>query len=386
MRYLDQDIAIITSLMKKIIFVFGVAVFAVIFLLSFYFFKRASPTPITDFSAPFIFGKFAVPNNNPLTNEAFVLGRRLFYDPLLSGNNQISCSHCHIQSLAFSDGRKFSIGVSKQPTRFNSMSLVNLLWGPQLFFWNGRVQSLEEQILHPLISKDEMDQDLELLVKELSNDPVYPGLFYQAYGEISIENLAKAIASFERMLISSDAKYDKYLRGEATLTDTEELGRKLFMAHPDVNAKQRGGNCIDCHSQFLTSGFQTGFDGFLNNGLDSNDDLAQGLMETTGNLLHKGLFKTPTLRNIELTAPYMHDGRFNTLEQVMEHYNSGIHVSETLSPLIMEANNTTTNHKRLGLNLTKNEQQAIIAFLTTLTDKQFINNPKFADPFKMAIP
>ena len=220
------------------------------------------------------------------------------------------------------------------------------------------------------------------LKDELKADSQYKSLFSIAYGRITNENIAKALASFQRTLISSDSKYDKYLRGEATLTEQENLGRKLFVAHSDVKASLRGGNCIDCHSQFLTSGFNTLYDGFSNNGLDSEEDLLPGLEEVTQIRAHRGLFKVPTLRNIALTAPYMHDGRFATLEQVLDHYNEGIKMSSTLSPLIAEADNMTKGVvTQASLNLTEHEKTAIIAFLHTLTDRQFIAEEKFSNPF-----
>lgn len=348
-----------------------------------FFSTKNSPTLVSDFSAPFVFGQFSVPVNNPLTEEAIELGRHLFYDKRLSGNNLIACATCHKQELAFTDGKRFSIGASGKPLQFNSISLVNMLWGPQRFFWDGRAASLEEQALKPIAHIDEMDQDIELLVDELANIPFYKELFQRAYNELSAANVAKALATFQRTLISANSKYDKFLRGELSLNDQEELGRKLFMAHPDVKASLRGGNCIDCHSQFVTAGFSTFFDGFLNNGLDDEKSLKSGLFNTTSNSAHRGLFKTPSLRNIVLTAPYMHDGRFNTLEEVLNHYNSGIKISTTLSPLILEADNQTINQSdtKPSLNLSPKESDAIVAFLHTLTDEEFINNPVFSNPF-----
>jgi cytochrome c peroxidase len=344
--------------------------------------NRPRPTPLSGFSAPFVFGRFSVPEANPLTRESVELGRRLFYDTRLSGNNQVSCATCHVQRLAFTDGRQTAVGVSGKPLAFNSMSLTNLMWGPRHFFWNGRSASLEEQALVPIQHQDEMDQDLEDLLGELASDPEYVRQFAAAYGDISAESLASALASFERTLISSNSRYDQFLRGERQLSDLEEHGRKLFMAHPDVKVSLRGGNCIDCHSQFLTSGFNTSFDGFTNNGLDSEADLAPGLSEVTGKQEHRGLFKTPTLRNIALTAPYMHDGRFSSLEEVLDHYNEGIKGSSTLSPLMREAGNEERNPaNRISLNLTEDEQTAIIAFLHTLTDEQFVTDSQFSDPF-----
>jgi cytochrome c peroxidase len=347
--------------------------------------RRPEPTPLAGFTAPFVFGRFHVPADNPLTEEAVALGRRLFYDPRLSGNDAVSCATCHQQHRAFTDGRPASVGVSGKPLAFNSMSLANLMWGPQRFFWDGRVATLEEQVLVPIQHADEMGQDLAGLVEELSADPEYRELFDAAYGELSASTITRALATFVRTLVSCDSRYDRFLRGELTLGAEEERGRKLFMAHPDAKASLRGGNCIDCHSQFLTSGFGTRLDGFANNGLDEEAHLQPGLEAHTGNPAHRGLFKVPTLRNIALTAPYMHDGRFATLEQVLRHYNEGIRASRTLSPLIAEANNRGEFAPgRISLELTDEEQAAIIAFLHTLTDETFVSAERFADPFVAA--
>jgi cytochrome c peroxidase len=339
-------------------------------------------TPLIDFSAPFVFGRFQVPADNPLTKEAVELGRRLFYDPRLSANGKVSCSTCHIQRLAFTDGRTTGVGVSGRSLAFNSMSLVNLMWGPQRFFWNGRAATLEEQALVPLQHADEMAQDLPHLVTELAADARYRKLFESAYGEISSSAIVRALASFERTLISSNSRYDQFLRGEITLDPQEELGRKLFMAHPDVKVSLRGANCIDCHSQFLTGGSGARYDGFSNNGLDDEAHLEPGLQTATGNPAHRGMFKVPSLRNIALTAPYMHDGRFKTLEEVLDHYDSGIRNSSTLSPLIVEADNRgAATAGRISLHLATGEKAAIIAFLHTLTDQDFVTAEKFSDPF-----
>jgi cytochrome c peroxidase len=343
---------------------------------------RRAPTPLADFSAPFVFGRFILPADNPLTVEAVELGRRLFYDPRLSANGKVSCSTCHIQRLAFTDGRTTGVGVSGKPLMFNSMSLANLMWGPQRFFWNGRADSLEEQVLTPLQHPDEMAQDLRGLVKELAADARYRELFETAYGQISSSAITRALASFERTLVSCNSRYDQFLRGEITLEPQEELGRKLFMAHPDVKVSLRGANCIDCHSQFLTSGSSARYDGFSNNGLDDEEHLQPGLQVLTGNPAHRGMFKVPSLRNIDLTAPYMHDGRFNTLEQVLDHYDGGIKYSSTLSPLIVEADNRgAAAAGKISLHLTAGEKAAIIAFLHTLTDRDFVTAERFSDPF-----
>src|SRR5262245_11948053 len=344
--------------------------------------RRPAATPLSDFSAPFVFGRFQVPTNNSLTVEAVALGRRLFYDPRLSANGKVSCSSCHIQRLAFTDGRTTGVGVSGKPLAFNSMSLANLLWGPQRFFWNGRAATLEAQALVPLQHADEMAQDLGRLVAQLAADTQYRKLFEIAYGEVSSWAITRALASFERILISSNSRYDQFLRGEITLNAQEELGRKLFMAHPDVKVNLRGANCIDCHSQFLTGGSSAAYDGFSNNGLDDEAHLQSGLQAVTGKPAHRGLFKVPSLRNIALTAPYMHDGRFKTLEEVLDHYDSGIKNSSTLSAVIVEADNQgAAAAGRISLHLMAAEKAAIIAFLNTLTDRDFVTEERFSDPF-----
>jgi len=356
----------------------------VITVTSTYFFSMSKKpdTQLVEFTAPFIFGRFQIPKENPLTVESVKLGRRLFYDPLLSKNNKISCASCHKQSLAFTDGLALSVGGSGKKLAFNSMSLVNLMWGPKHFFWDGRSNSLENQALQPIVHIDEMDSNLDDLIEELSEVKAYQILFGQAYGELNAVSIAKALANFQRTLISSNSRYDQFLRGEVSLSKQEELGRKLFMAHPDTKISLRGGNCIDCHSQFLTSGFTAAFDGFSNNGLDNDENLSEGLYGLTKLESHRGLFKAPTLRNIAVTAPYMHDGRFKTLEEVLAHYNGGIKISKTLSPLIVEADNLTNMQgEHISLNLEPHEVEAIISFLHTLTDESFLINKAFSDPF-----
>ncbi|MEH6570893.1 MAG: cytochrome c peroxidase [Halioglobus sp.] len=369
--------------MMKVLFIAAAMIAIVIVAAALGEFKSrtAKPAPLSGFVAPFVFGRFQLPADNPLTQEAFELGRRLFYDPRLSIDNTVSCSTCHMQHLAFTDGRKTGVGVSGKRLAFNSMSLANLMWGPRHFFWNGRAATLEQQALIPIQHPDEMGQGLDELVVELEQDADYRQLFAVAYGELDAAAIARALATFQRTLVSANSRYDKYLRGEIALTDTEELGRKLFMAHPDAKVSLRGANCIDCHSQFLTGGFNTQYDGFTNNGLDDDATLAAGLEAVTGDPVHRGLFKVPTLRNIALTAPYMHDGRFNTLEEVLDHYNDGIKKSSTLSPLIMEADNLgKLSDERISLNLTEGEKIAIITFLQTLTDEEFVTTEKFSNP------
>ncbi len=327
---------------------------------------------------------YKIPNDNPLTDAGIELGRMLFYEKRLSGNNTMSCGTCHQQKFAFTDGgNQFSKGIDGTEGDLNTMSLVNLMWQNR-FFWNGRSETLEIQALEPIQNPIEMHETLENAVQKLQETNLYPPKFKEAFGSeiITAENIGKAIAQFERTLISSNSKYDKYWRGEYQLTDLEALGDDLFFTHPEARIGLRGGNCGDCHLGPLTSGSSRGFDGFHNNGLDSDEKLRNGLQEVTGNYFDKGKFKAPSLRNIALTAPYMHDGRFQTLEEVLDHYNEHIQNSETLDPLIREASNEIlSSEDTVKLHLTEMEKKAILAFLAMLTDEDFITDERFSDPF-----
>lgn len=304
-----------------------------------------------------------IPANNPLTLEGVELGRRLFYDPLLSKNNAQSCASCHNQSFGFTDhGLQFSVGVDGVAGTRNSMSLINLGWSTR-FFWDGRAFSLEEQIFQPVTNSIEMNTTWQEVEEKLNAHPTYPELFYKAFGINYIDSLhvSKAIAQFIRTMISGNSKFDKFLRQQATLTPSEMNGLNLFTTER--------GDCFHCHG-FSGSGQFTDF-AFHNNGLDTDAEMTDiGLMAVTGNSADKGKFKTPTLRNVALTAPYMHDGRFATLEEVIEHYDSGGKLSSTVDPLM--------KHVGSGLNLTAQEKQDLINFLKTLTDEEFLANPKFS--------
>jgi cytochrome c peroxidase len=311
------------------------------------------------------------------------LGRMLFYEKKLSGDNTMSCASCHKQEKAFTDDRRFSIGIQGLAGTKNSMSLANLLWAGR-FFWDGRAASLEEQALQPIQDPIELHQSLEQSVKKLQEMDIYPPKFKLVFGseQITAQNISKAIAQFERTLISSNSKYDKYLREEYKPTDLELRGIELFFTHPIPQANLRGGNCGDCHLQITTSGDRNGFRGFHNNGLDNDQNLNVGLEKVTNNSTDKGKFKAPTLRNIALTAPYMHDGRFSNLEQVIDHYDQHVRINATLDPLIREASNEQfLPPNTVKLYLTPQEKQAILAFLQMLTDEEFTKNPKFANPF-----
>lgn len=327
-----------------------------------------NPTPY-NLVIPQGFPQMPIPSDNPMTVEGVALGRRLFYEKRLSGDNTMSCASCHIQKpFSFTDkGTRFSTGIDGIEGNRNAMAIINLGWGHK-FFWDGRVNSLEAQALGPVPNPIEMHESWKNALDKLRADDEYPELFLKAFGVCNFDSthVAKAIAQFERTLISGNSKFDKYLRGEVSLTPSELNGFVLF--NRDKAPGVSGADCFHCHG--AAGGMFTDND-FHNNGLDSVfTDL--GLELTTGNIHDRGKFKSPTLRNIELTAPYMHDGRFATLEEVVEHYNRGGHPSPTLDPLMKNVGD--------GLELSHQEKTDLINFLKTLTDMDFVNNPNFSEP------
>jgi cytochrome c peroxidase len=252
------------------------------------------------------------------------------------------------------------------------MSLANLLW-VRNFFWDGRSPGLEHQAVFPLTDPHEMGQSLEESSRKLQQTRLYPALFQQAFGSSTIRGaeITKALAQFERTLISANSKYDSYLQGNYQPTAEELEGLALFSARPQPVQKIRGANCAHCHGSPKTF-----IELFHNNGLDSVFADA-GRSGITGHSIDRGRFRVPTLRNIVLTAPYMHDGRFTTLEEVLDHYSDHIRSSESLSPFIQEVSNDVGG---TSLRLTETEKKNIIHFLHLLTDSTFIQNPAFSDP------
>ncbi len=317
-------------------------------------------------SIPDNFPNFIDSQTNPLTREGILLGKKLFYDKRLSGNNMVSCATCHNQELAFSDGVSLSsAGISGNTLLRNSPALINLAWADNGLFWDGGSTNLESQAFAPLAHHDEMFQNLTELVEELNADLDYVMLFQGAFnGPITQANIVKALAQFERTMVSGNSRYDKFLRGEAggNLSNDELQGLAL--------AQQL---CFSCHSSILLTDNR-----YHNNGLDtdfsdaSHEGMFQGRFRVTNNVEDLGKYKTPTLRNIEKTAPYMHDGRLLSLEEVINHYASGVSYSSTLDPLLQQ-NNT------LGFSLSDTEKAQIIAFLKTLTDYDFLNDSQFSE-------
>lgn len=338
-----------------------------------------------EFDIPVYFPEYEarIPSDNPTTTAGVELGRMLFYEKKLSGDNSMACATCHQQSKAFTDGKAVSVGIDGIVGTKSAMSIENMLWSNR-FFWDGRAASLEEQAKEPIPNPIEMHQSLDKSVEKIAADTLYPEKFKTAFGtaEVTSDRIAKAIAQFERTLISKDSKYDQYLRGEYQPTNQEMEGMNLFLTHP-IAGQTRGGNCGDCHSGVLTSGLPDGFVAFHNNGLDSLEDMDPGLYTITKDSADFGKFKAPSLRNIALTAPYMHDGRFNTLEEVLDHYNDHIHMSKTLDGFIIDGvNEPIPEGQPIKLGLTDDEKAAIIAFLKMLTDEKFVTNPDYSSPFK----
>lgn len=331
-----------------------------------------SATPY-ELEIPPFFPPMDIPESNPLTVEGVELGRYLFWEQQLSGDNTQSCGSCHFPEHSFSDPAQFSTGITGAVGTRQAMALVNLGWARD-YFWDGRALTLEDQIREPVPNPIEMNQAWEDALEKLRSDPLYPPLYEAAFGspEITEDRTVRAIASFLRTMISADSKFDQWRRGEYTLTDSEYNGYQLFNREggdpEEVQGGEFGADCFHCH---VEAGLQ--FSDYLahNNGLDSQfTDLGYGGI--TGNPLDFGKFKTPSLRNVELTAPYMHDGRFESLEEVVEHYNSGGNPSETIDPFMKY----TTG----GLSLSDQSKQDLIAFLKTLTDVSFTTNPDFQDP------
>ena len=307
--------------------------------------------------------RVVLPADNPLTEEGVALGERLFREPRLSRNNALACAGCHDRGAAFTDrGRKFSVGVDGVAGRRNAMPLFNLAWQRE-FFWDGRVTGLRRQALAPIQDAHEMAETLPRVVTKLGEEPEYRGLFQRAFGDptISGERVGLALEQFMLTLISQDSKFDRAARGETELTEEERRGLRLFVTENDPARGLRGADCFHCHGgNLFTSG------AYANNGLDSEFADA-GRFAVTGKETDRGKFRVPSLRNIAVTAPYMHDGRFATLEAVIAHYNSGIRPSATLDPNL-------SKHPKLGLNLSGADQEALVAFLRTLTDQRFLQS------------
>lgn len=334
-----------------------------------------TPTPY-ELEIPSHFPSMIIPENNPMTKEGVSLGRMLFYEERLSGDNSMSCATCHAPENSFTDPNQFSTGIDGIAGTRNSMALINLGW-QKFFFWDGRAKSLEEQILEPIPNPLEMHQKWKDAVSKLQQDVEYRNMFYKAFGEEGIDSIkvSKAIAQFIRTMISGSSKYDVMYKFENSLLLNSVDQSILSSVSPeewagyDLFKSLNGADCLHCHSGILMH-----INKFSNNGLDATFT-DQGRGAITGSPNDMGRFKIPTLRNIALTAPYMHDGRFGTLDEVIEHYSSELVSSPTIDPLMEHLSSG-------GVQLDSQEKDLLKKFLMTLTDYSFINNPEFQDPKK----
>ena len=312
-----------------------------------------STTPYV-IETPYGFPDMKIPSDNPMTVEGIALGEKLFKDPILSADNTQACINCHQQNFSFSDPNQFSTGIDNIQGNRNASALINLGWNTS-FNWDGSSLTLEEQAFEPVTNSIEMHNTWMNVELELNSHSDYPFLFKQAFNinYIDSNHIVKAIAQFERTLISTNSKLDRYLNNEEQLTISELNGYAIF------NTEK--GDCFHCHS---TNMFMDNL--FHNNGLDIEPFIDIGRSKVTSNPLDNGKFKTPTLRNVEMTAPYMHDGRFSTLEEVVEHYDSGGKYSTTVDPLMKKLG--------VGLQLSNQEKKDLVAYLKTLTDNEFIGS------------
>ena len=326
------------------------------------------------------------PANNRITNAGATLGRVLFYDKKLSANGTIACASCHKPEHGFSEPEILSKGFKGGRTRRHSMGLVNtrFYFGGK-FFWDERAASLEDQVLEPIQDAVEMGLTLEQLQKTVKAQTYYPSLFEAAFGNnaITSDRISKALAQFIRSLVSTTSKYDK-ARSQVSspiidfpaFSELENEGKRLFFLPIQTNSGTRI-NCASCHVSEAFVGAPRGMTNATNNGLDavSTDDL--GIYEATNNKNDIGKFKTPSLRNIAIRPPYMHDGRFTSLQEVLDHYSTGIQKHSNLAAQFSDSSGNP-----IRLNLSQAQKDALIAFLKTLTDNEMLSDEKYSDPFK----
>jgi len=330
-----------------------------------------------------------IPADNAMTVEGVELGRNLFYDGRMSGNTEpdkmMSCGTCHLQSRSFEcgiDHPKFiggrPFGITGIATPHYMLPLINLVWNESSYLWSGSIwennpnknqRNIEDIVSMAVTAPHEFAGDSNKTKALIQSIPGYPDLFEKAFGSrtVTMRNINKAIAQFVRTLISSDSKFDKYMRGEQQLSTQELSGYVLFMT-------EDGADCFHCHGGSGNPLFTTNL--FYNNGKDSVFNDARDRFSVTGDPSDHGAYKATTLRNIELTGPYMHDGRFKTLEEVIDFYSQGVIWSPYVHPLMHHAYDG-------GIQLTQNEKADLITFIKTLRDDSFMTNPAFAPPAKL---
>lgn len=368
------------------------------------FFNSRQAKPITTawvWELPPTFPTPFVPDDNPITYAKVELGRHLFYDTRLSVNGKISCATCHIQALAFTDGKATAVGTTGELHPRNSQSLVNLVFSPTLNWANPAVTRLETQLLTPLFGEHPIemgltDDEFKKVQHAFANDKRYQKLFENAYNkpyrlpdDFRLDDIAKAIASFERSITSTNSKYDQYLAGQATLTASEKRGMDLFFGEK--------AECSHCHGSInfndqmiytKNSKTQVTDINFHNTGLYNLSDKGdypeqnQGLFEVTGEAGSQGKFKAPSLRNVAVTAPYNHDGSSKTLQAVLQNYANGGRMITDGKYQGDGRHNVNKSDLIVNIDLSESEQADIIEFLNTLTDETLLTNPAYANPFQ----
>jgi cytochrome c peroxidase len=348
-----------------------------------------TPTPYSIVIPEHFPTQLNIPGDNPLTVEGIELGRNLFYDGRLSGRTHpdslMTCATCHLQSRSFEcgidhpkfkDGKAF--GITGIHTPHAMLPLINLVWNPNGYLWSGMIsennpnkslRNLEDLIWMGVVAPHEMHGDTNITKALIQSINGYPELFEKAFGsrQVTMKNISKAIAQFIRTFVSAESKFDRYMRGQEQLTASELNGYVLFMT-------EDGADCFHCHGGEGNPLFTTNL--FYNNGKDSVFGDSRDRYSVTGDQTDKGAYKATTLRNIELTGPYMHDGRFSTLDQVIDFYSEGIIWSPYVHPLMHHVTDG-------GIQLTANEKNDLKAFIHTLRDDSFMNNPAYGPPAKL---
>ena len=333
-------------------------------------------------NAPYIleYGNLPAPlisADNPLTREGVKLGRMLFYETMLSSDGSMSCASCHNQKNAFSDTARFSLGVKGLRGHRQAMAVFNMAWNSNGFFWDGRSELLRHQSLRPIEDTLEMNETIPNVVKKLQASELYPPQFKRAFGTdiIDSELMSLAMEQFMNSIVSYNSKFDQFDAGIGTLTSQEQRGRYLFFTEYNPAFPQSSGvDCVHCHGSGH-KGVNYENDRYMNNGLDTDAEVTdKGRELVTNDPVDRAKFKVPSLRNVELTPPYMHDGRFNTLEEVIEHYDHIKSSTNLDAGLAQQLPNG-------GLNLSTTDKAALLAFLQTLTDKDLTLNPAYSNPF-----
>lgn len=336
------------------------------------------PTPLlaTDvFSMEF--GIPSLPSDNPLTVEGVYLGRMLFYDPLLSYDSSISCASCHKQEFAFSDPAPVSSGAFGLKTHRNAPSLFNMAYSKR-FFWDLRVTNLRDLVFEPIQAHNEMAMTLPRLEGKLKNIGRYKDYFNKAFGHApNLVDMAKAMEQFMLTIVSTQSRFNRFFPGDniQLMSASELRGATLFNGLVNFdNGPTTGADCFHCHGGELAQQQNLNMGGFANNGLDAvHTDLGLGAIDNKAS--SHGIFKTPSLLNIEKSGPYMHDGRFQTLDEVIDHYSDNVHFnSPNLHPLM--------DHGGKHLNLTAQQKADLKAYLLSMTDNKFLTNPAYSNPFK----